>query len=307
MPAAIPKSAASVRNLSPLAQAEPEKTTPEPHDTPPTEAQKESKGDTEMPQPIEIFFSYAHEDAELRDELAKHLFILERQGKITTWYDGDIPAGSERQVEINTHLNSAHIILLLISPYFMLADEPYRQMKRALERYQTEQTRVIPIILRPTVGWNDEDFGKLWVLPREPKPPITSWPDRNEAFFHIVEEIQKIVGDLAARLPTPPKPAPTSTSGASTATSPQASAIEYNTGTIRNLLKAAFSDEDFTIFCFDNFREVHDQFSTGMSLTQKIQRLIEDCRKKMAFEKLFELVEKDNPVQYQRFADQLRR
>ena len=37
-------------------------------------------------QKIEIFFSYAHQDEELRDELAKHLKLLQRQGIIRSRY-----------------------------------------------------------------------------------------------------------------------------------------------------------------------------------------------------------------------------
>lgn len=44
---------------------------------------------------VEVFVSYAHEDEDLRDELAKHLRILVRQGVITDWHDRKITAGSE--------------------------------------------------------------------------------------------------------------------------------------------------------------------------------------------------------------------
>jgi hypothetical protein len=36
---------------------------------------------------IELFFSYFHKDEALRDELASHLKILERQGVISSWHD----------------------------------------------------------------------------------------------------------------------------------------------------------------------------------------------------------------------------
>ncbi len=45
--------------------------------------------------PVEVFISYAHEDEDLRDELAKHLSTLKRQGFITDWHDRKITAGSE--------------------------------------------------------------------------------------------------------------------------------------------------------------------------------------------------------------------
>jgi hypothetical protein len=37
--------------------------------------------------PIEVFFSYAHRDEALRNDLADHLRLLERKGIITGWHD----------------------------------------------------------------------------------------------------------------------------------------------------------------------------------------------------------------------------
>ena len=86
---------------------------------------------------VTVFFSYAHKDEDLRDELAKHLSILKRQEVITAWYDRDIDAGREWAKEIDQHLNSAQIILLLISPDFMASDYCYDiELKRAMERHE---------------------------------------------------------------------------------------------------------------------------------------------------------------------------
>ena len=42
---------------------------------------------SEPNQVIEVFFSYAHKDINLRNELEKHLTILKRHGYIKTWHD----------------------------------------------------------------------------------------------------------------------------------------------------------------------------------------------------------------------------
>ncbi len=103
-----------------------------------------------MGESIEIFFSYAREDELLRDELAKQLRNLERLGFITVWHDRNISAGTEWASEIDARLNTAQIILLLISPDFMNSDYCYSsEMERALERQATGEARVIPILLRP--------------------------------------------------------------------------------------------------------------------------------------------------------------
>jgi hypothetical protein len=64
---------------------------------------------------IEVLISYSHNDELLRNELEKHLSILKRQKLISTWYDRKIGAGEEWKGQIDDHLNSAQIILLLIS------------------------------------------------------------------------------------------------------------------------------------------------------------------------------------------------
>jgi len=155
-----------------------------------------------MPKPIEIFFSYAHEDEELRDELAKHLSILQRQGTITAWHDREITAGSEWAGDINEHLNLADIILLLISSDFMASDYCYdKEMTRALERHEAREAVVIPVILRST-KWTSAPFGKLQALPRN-GTPVTKWPDRDEAFLNITEGINKVAKMLAVQSDAP--------------------------------------------------------------------------------------------------------
>src|SRR5438874_7841079 len=147
--------------------------------------------------PIEIFYSYAHEDELLRKELAKHLTSLQRQGIIAGWHDRLISAGTEWEHEIDSHLNTAGIILLLISASFIASKYCYSiEMKRALERHEAKEARVIPIILRP-VYWKNMPFGKLQVLPTEGKPVDSSqWHNHDEAFANIVEGIHKVIEEL---------------------------------------------------------------------------------------------------------------
>ena len=146
---------------------------------------------------VEIFFSYAHEDELLRQELEKQLSILKWQGFITSWYDREISAGEEWAHMIDVHLDTAHIILLMISPDFMASHYCYgKEMKRALERHDAGEARVIPVILRP-VYWSDAPFSKLQVLPSG-GVPVTSWQNRDEAFYDVARGIRGVVEELRA-------------------------------------------------------------------------------------------------------------
>src|SRR5256886_17213924 len=90
--------------------------------------------------------------------------------RFSDWHDREITAGSEWANQISEHLESAQIILLLISPDFLASDYCHDvEMTRAMERHNNKEARVIPIILRP-VDWEGAPFSKLQCLPRNAEP-----------------------------------------------------------------------------------------------------------------------------------------
>jgi tetratricopeptide (TPR) repeat protein len=147
------------------------------------------------PEPISMFISYAHEDEPLRKELEKHLSLLQRQGLVSTWQDRQITAGTKWAQEIDEHLKSASIILLLISADFLASDYCSGvEMNRALERHEADQARVIPILLRP-VDWKGAPFAHLQALPTDAKA-ITTWSNQDEAFVDVVAGLRRVIEDL---------------------------------------------------------------------------------------------------------------
>ncbi len=145
---------------------------------------------------IEVFFSYAHEDENLRDELEKHLIILKRQRVITGWHDRRIGAGREWEGEIDAHLNTARVILLLVSADFLASDYCWDvEVKRAMERHEAGEARVLPIILRPVL-WEGAPFSKLQALPTDANPVI-NWKNHDEAFLNVAQGIRATVEKLA--------------------------------------------------------------------------------------------------------------
>jgi hypothetical protein len=136
-----------------------------------------------------VFFSYSHADEGLRDHLEKHLSALKHRGVIETWHDRRILAGQALNPEIDSHIESADIILLLVSPDFLASDYCYRrEMQRAMERHQNGSAIVIPVILRPC-DWHDTPFGGLRAAPKDGRP-ITLWPNADEAFLDVVNSIK---------------------------------------------------------------------------------------------------------------------
>ncbi len=145
--------------------------------------------------PIEIFYSYSHNDESLRDRLAQHLVTLKNSGLIAGWHDRSIPAGTEWDRQIDEHLKAANLILLLISVDFLASTYCTDiEVAHAMARHEAGTARVIPIILHPC-DWMGAPFGKLQALPKNAKP-VSKWTNRNEAFLNVVQGIRTAIEDM---------------------------------------------------------------------------------------------------------------
>lgn len=144
---------------------------------------------------IKVVFSYSHDDQKIRAELDKHLSALKHNGAVSLWKDALMRAGDEFEREIFSHFDHAELILLLVSANFLASDYCYRkEMKRAMERHEAGEARVIPIIVSP-VDWHSTPFGKLLALPTDGKP-VSMWPKRDAALVDVAVGIRAAVEDL---------------------------------------------------------------------------------------------------------------
>ncbi len=151
--------------------------------------------------PIEVLYccSDSEKDEEMRQNLEKHLKILQRQGVITTWHKGMIGAGKEWESETYKQLMTADIILPLISADFIASDYNWDVVLiMAIERHKAGTARVIPILLRRFDNWKVA-FGnlKLKALP-EGEKPVTDWKPYDNAFESITKGIRDLVEELTA-------------------------------------------------------------------------------------------------------------
>ena len=148
--------------------------------------------------PVSVFTSYAHKDEDLREELDVHLAMIKRQPAVEVWNDREIIAGDEWDDSIKKELNSADIILLLVSPYFLASRYIYDvEIKTALERHEKRDAIVVPIILKPC-DWTVTEFAKLQALPRNAKP-VNKWDDMDEAFYNVATGLKQVITAVQKR------------------------------------------------------------------------------------------------------------
>jgi len=144
---------------------------------------------------VRLFYSYAHKDEQLRNELETHLKLLQRRGLIDAWHDRLIDPGDEWKRKIDDNLEQADSILLLISADFINSNYCSElEMKRALERQRKGEAKVISVILRDG-NYNQAEFMHLQVLPKDGLA-VTKWPDRDSAWRNVSEGIERVVKEM---------------------------------------------------------------------------------------------------------------
>ncbi|HZO71035.1 MAG TPA: hypothetical protein VFB60_02465 [Ktedonobacteraceae bacterium] len=144
---------------------------------------------------IEIFTAYALEDEPYKQRVERILSTLKRQRwrLIYHWREVAVDDISWRQ---DNHLETAHLILLLVSSAFSDTEFCYSQGIIEAVRKHEKQTKchIIPIIVRPDPLWRDTPFGHLPCLPKNGK--AISQCDIDEAFGHVATYIKEKIQEL---------------------------------------------------------------------------------------------------------------
>jgi hypothetical protein len=147
----------------------------------------------ELSLPLSVFIScaFSDEDEILFQKFVKHLHLLKKRGMIAPWHHRETLAGMNKQQELNQHLESASLFLLLINADFFASDDCEQEMQLALMRREVGGAIVIPILLQP-IDLQDTPLDELICLPRN-KIPVAQWENKDEAFTTIVAEIRKTI------------------------------------------------------------------------------------------------------------------
>ena len=142
-------------------------------------------------QQVEVFFYYSDDpkDKELRKKLAKQLNIGKNlnigkdQIPVNYYYPSEVLGGTDNQ-EIEKHLKTANLIIMLISSDLFNLDNYDFYEKLILERLNKEKVTVIPVLLR-SCDWQSSKFGNLKPLPN------------NNEFVTDLENTDKVLTEVA--------------------------------------------------------------------------------------------------------------
>lgn len=158
--------------------------------------------------PVSVFVSYSHLDKSHFEKIQSVLRALKREGLIDPWTDREIVAGGEWSKAIHTSLQSAELILLLVSRNFMESDYCFSvELKYALKQHRAKKSVVLPIIIK-SADWGTAPFRRFQALPDRGKA-IDKWPSREEAYASISKGLRKTIEQILKRRTSSGDPAST--------------------------------------------------------------------------------------------------
>jgi hypothetical protein len=148
-----------------------------------------------------VFVAYQHADAEWVDYLRKHLGALIHSERIEFFSDREIGGSDEWDPAIRGKLNSAKVIVPMISPNFL--GSRYIQsveLPTAIRRHVRGEVKVLPVLL-DSCDWealesNSFSLNRINFLPKDAKndlKPLSQWGRRkSDAFTQIARAVRSL-------------------------------------------------------------------------------------------------------------------
>lgn len=139
-----------------------------------------------------IFISYSHVDEHYKDELKKHLAILNYKVKATIWDDRLLEAGSNYNIQIDKALEESNIFIMLISSDYFASEYCMYEYKKILD--MPNDTKRLPVIVRDCYWkllFGDSDAA-LITYPRNNRNIYAS-NDKDKEYKEIIEFVYNMI------------------------------------------------------------------------------------------------------------------
>ncbi len=139
-----------------------------------------------------FFISYSFKDEHFKNELKSHFRGLINNKTIKAWDGRAILPGEDWDNKIKKKLEEADVILFLVSSDFMNSDYIKDvEIKHAIERYEKNEVKIVPVIIRPC-DFESSLFSKFLAVPTG-KLAISKWPNADEAYLDVVNHIKRML------------------------------------------------------------------------------------------------------------------
>ena len=145
---------------------------------------------------LTLFYSYSHKDTRFRELMEKSLSLLRREGLLEDWSDQSILPGQSISSTVRKEMDSADIIVFLLSHDFIDSDECIKEWEYAKDLSVRNPRLIrIPIIVRDCAWLDFLGDDDLKALPKDGMP-VTDFHSPDTAWQQVYDGIKEVVNQL---------------------------------------------------------------------------------------------------------------
>jgi hypothetical protein len=140
-----------------------------------------------------VFIVYSHADTRWFDKLRKFLIPILGDYQISLWDDRAIRPGTKWREELSSELESAKVVLLLVSPDFLASDFGSQELPTLLGTAEKDKLKVLWVPLRPST-YRETPLFKYQAV-NDPSKPLSKLPakKRDTELLRIAEAVQAVL------------------------------------------------------------------------------------------------------------------
>ncbi len=140
---------------------------------------------------LNLYFLYDEADMKFALSIEKYLIPVQRKYLMHILRKNDIIAGTDKQEPVSSNMDTAHIIVVLVSADFLASDLYTNELQKAMQRYRSNEAFIIPVLIK-NCYYQLCEFSKLWMLP-ENNVPVKNWTIASNAYTEVAMGIEKVV------------------------------------------------------------------------------------------------------------------
>lgn len=148
---------------------------------------------------VKIFISYSSKDAAFLKDIKTYVLSFSANQNTIVWDAEDIRPGQEWDDEIKRRLNTADIVLLLISPDFLLSEYINKiEITTAFDRYERKECSIIPIYIRYC---ELDDYPRLNEIQGFPKGKVFAElkEEKDRFYAQLSRQIKTIINEIRTK------------------------------------------------------------------------------------------------------------
>ncbi len=142
---------------------------------------------------ISIMLISSPEDEDLRDEVETYLAPVKNSGLAEIWHERKIEPGEDIGESIRHHLETAQVIIPLVTADFLASDRLNDYIDIVVNRHYALETKVFPILMKPCAIQDTSLYELNTLFPKPRGKALSQETDRAQTLTTITGELKRML------------------------------------------------------------------------------------------------------------------